>query len=465
LCELMKRFVKVILFLIGGLTLLALGYVLVFFPPIMAGTKAKVMCSCVFVTGRTPESVMAKEMNVFPGLGMGPLQIDLTDSTVTARVLWKTSKAIYRKGAGCALLAQGDEEKVRTIKFRVPPPPVNPDTIAWPLGNMLNSNHLDGIDYEKLRRSLEDAFADRDKKNPVNTHGVVVVYNGHLVAEKYAEGFDHKSRMMGWSMTKSMVNALVGIAVKSGKLRVEDPAPIQEWQDDERKQITLNDLLQASSGLAWHEGYFTPTSDFHKMFTLSDDKAAFAIGSKAEYPAGTFFQYSSGTTNLLCGMLRRTLGDSAYHRFPYDELFYKAGMYTAIIEADASGTFVGSSYGYASARDWARFGLLYLNDGVFEDQRILPEGWVKYSTTPAPAAPMQEYGAHIWLNAGKKDDPTHSKFRGLPNDAYLFDGFEGNSVVVIPSRKTVIVRLGVTHNKNFSLAGLVQAVLASLPAE
>lgn len=134
-----------------------------------------------------------------------------------------------------------------------------------------------------------------------------------------------------------------------------------------------------------------------------------------------------------------------------------------MLEPDASGTFVASSYGYASARDWARLGLLYLNDGVWNGERILPEGWVAWSTTPAPAAPRREYGAQIWLNLGAPDDPTAVKFPGLPHEAIVFSGFEQNFVVIIPSKKLVVVRLGVTHHDSFSIGALVAGVLQHLP--
>jgi CubicO group peptidase (beta-lactamase class C family) len=138
-------------------------------------------------------------------------------------------------------------------------------------------------------------------------------------------------------------------------------------------------------------------------------------------------------------------------------------MLGAIIEPDASGTFVMSSYCYATARDWARFGMLYLNDGYFNGTRILPEGWVEYSTTPSKAATKQEYGAQIWLNYGEIGNPENVEYPGVPNEAIIFDGFEKNYVVIIPSKGLVVVRLGVTHNKDFSLADLVNGVIASLP--
>ncbi len=231
---------------------------------------------------------------------------------------------------------------------------------------------------------------------------------------------------------------------------------------DDRKEITLNHLLQAISGLTWSESYFVPTSHFHNMFIRSDDKGAYAASLKLKYKPGEHFEYSSGTTNILSGIIRRTLGDSLYYRFPYERLFYKLGMNSMVMEPDASGTFVGSSYSFASARDWARFGLLYLNDGVWNGERILPEGWVKYTTTPAVPASIGQYGAQWWLNAGAADNAALRKYPDLPTDAYWADGFEEQYVMIIPSHKLVVVRLGISHH-GFDFSGLVNSVIKSLP--
>jgi len=460
----MKKFFRYLLLALAAIIVIALTVVAITFPPVMAGMAAKTMCSCVYVTGRTPESVRQQELQVFPGLASSNIEVNNTDSTVTASIFWKTSKAIYRKGVGCTLLAQQSEEAVRSQKPVIAASPaLGQDSLAWPSGNILPDSAIAGVDYDAVNRAIDQAFADKDPNGPIFTHAVIAVYDGKIIGEKYAEGFDRDSRLMGWSMTKSITNALIGILVKQAKLNVDAPAPVSEWQNDERKAITLNHLLQASSGLQWSETYFTPWADFHRMFIHSDDKAAYAAARPLQHEPGTFFQYSSGTTNILSRIIRQTVGDDQYYRFPYEQLFYKIGMNRAIMEADASGTFVASSYSYASARDWARFGLLYLNDGVWGGERILPEGWVKYSTTPAPAAPLREYGAQIWLNLGDPKDPSKVDRPGLPQETILFDGFERNYVVIIPSKKLVVVRLGVTHNGNFSLPDLVNGVIKGLP--
>jgi CubicO group peptidase (beta-lactamase class C family) len=457
----MKKIVKIILWSIAGVIITVVVYFGTTFPPIMAGMAAKTMCSCVYVAGRSVESVTQKELQVFPGMDKLTFVFG-KDSSVTTSVLFSTKKAIYRKGLGCTLLAQRSEEEVRNQKINLATPPqVNQDTIAWPFGNKVNTDKVDGVDYEKVNAAIEEAFADIDPKNPIFTHAVIVVYDGKLIAEKYADGFNYNTPQMGWSMTKSVTNSMVGMLVKEGKLNIDKPAPVEEWKGDERIKITLNDLLHASSGLEWNESYFLP-GDFHNMFIHSDDKGGYAASKKLAHEPNTFFYYSSGTSNLLSKIVRQTIGDDGYYKFAFENLFYKIGMLHTTLEPDASGTYVGSSYCFASARDWARFGLLFLNDGISNGERILPEGWVKYSHTPAPAATLGEYGAQWWLNAGAKGNPAESKYKGMPNEAAVADGFEGQSVVLIPSKKLVVVRLGVTHNENFSISKLVKKVVEAV---
>jgi CubicO group peptidase (beta-lactamase class C family) len=458
----MKKIFKIFLLTIAAVIIVVLAYILITFPPVMAGMAAKTMCSCVFLTGRDPQSVRDKELQVFPGLSSASIDVN-ADSTVTATVFWKTSKAIYRKGLGCTLLAEQPEAAVRAQRQILPRPPFNQDTIAWPTGNVVKDSVLPDVRYDLVEKAMADAFAEVDPEKPLNTHAVVVVYKNKIVGERYAEGFDQDSRLMGWSMTKSITNALVGILVKEGKLDIQKPAPVAEWQNDERNKITLNNLLQASSGLSWSESYFNPTADFHSMFIKSDDKGGYAASRKQAHEPGTFFQYSSGSTNIISRIIRQTVGDSAYYKFAFEKLFYKIGMNHAIAEPDASGTYVGSSYSFATARDWARFGMLYLNDGVWNGERILPEGWVKYTVTPGSAAEKGRYGALWWLNAGDTNNPSNRLYPELPTDAYWADGFEEQYVMVIPSRDLVVVRLGVSHH-GFDFNNLVKDIIAALPA-
>lgn len=457
----MKTIFKYVLLILLGVFAIIATYLGIKFPPILAGMASKIMCSCVYVEGRTVESVLGRELMIFQTLNKAKFKFE-DSSSVTATYLWETRKSIYRKRIGCTLLAERNEEEIRSQSPAMPESiPYNQDTIAWPMGDHTADTVIAGVNYEGINAAIDVAFEEPDPEKPKNTLAVIVVYDGQIIGERYAPEIDRHSRLMGWSMTKSLTNGLIAMLVKEGKLSLDAPAPVAEWQSGERKNITLNNLMQASSGLDWSESYFSPGT-FHNMFSHSDDMGAFAASQKLKYPIGSHWEYSSGTTNILSRIVRQTVGDANYPRYGYEILFHKIGMTTLLVEPDASGTWVGSSYGYASTRDWARFGLLYLNDGVWNGERILPEGWVKYSSTPAPASPIGQYGAQFWLNAGEKGNPQNSFHPGVPNDEYAAEGAEEQNVFIIPSKKLVLVRMGISHH-GFDIEGLTRKIIDALP--
>ena len=268
-------------------------------------------------------------------------------------------------------------------------------------------------------------------------------------------------------MSKSVTNALVGVLVKKGNLDIHQPAPVPEWQnsDDPRRRITLDQLLRMSSGLEFNEAY-APFSDAVSMFYDSYDFAAYAVQKPLEAEPDTKFNYSSGTANIIARIVRRAAEEEYrnYYTFIHRELFDKIGMHSVVFEPDPSGTFVGSSYVFATARDWARFGLLYLQDGVWEGERLFPEGWVSYTTTPTRKAPLGEYGALFWLNAGSASNPASRRWPSIPIDAYWANGFQDQRVIIIPSRKLVLVRLGnSSSNDAWHDEKFISEVLAALP--
>lgn len=417
--------------------------------PIISGYSAKAMCSCAMVAGRNPEDIAKEELSFFP-MNLSKAEANFQDSSATSSVFGMARrKAIYRKGLGCTLVVELDETEVRDQNFAVAEPPkVNQDSIAWPAGNLNADSSFANVDIAKVNAALDEAFSEPGEKKTRRTRAMLVVYNGKIIAERYAKGFTKDSWLIGWSMSKSITNAQVGVLIKQGKLSLEKPAPVEGWDQDDRKQITLGHLMNANSGLEWTENYGGP-SHVTNMLYKKADMGLFAAQSKLVDKPGEKFYYSSGTTNLVARIVRQTVGDEKYHAFPYNEVLHKIGMFNTVLEPDASGTFVGSSYSFGTARDWARFGLLYLNDGVWNGERILPEGWVKYTTTPAKGATRGQYGAQWWLNAGAPGNPLDRTYPDAPIDLYWADGFESQNVFVIPSKNLVIVKLSLSQNSEY----------------
>ena len=311
-----------------------------------------------------------------------------------------------------------------------------------------------GIDTIKLAEISKRLINDNAYKG--NAFAFIVLHKGIPVAESYKPQFNQKTRLLSWSMAKSFINAMVGILVKQGRLDIFKPAGVDEWKQDERSKITLNDLMQMQSGLKWNEDYGN-RSDVTLMLHCENDMGHFALERPGAYPAGTHWYYSSGSTNIICKLIRKQfISDSAYYVFANYQLFNKIGMPDAILEVDPSGTRVGSSYLYATARDYARFGLLYLNDGVFNGERILPEGWIKYTTTAASAS-NGIYGSFFWLNRSKR-------LPSAPEDMFGCDGHDGQHIYILPSQELVVVILGYspTSKGGMDIDRLLKDILGTL---
>lgn len=449
--------------LLAGLVLLLLaagifaaGWVL----PTATGFVAKNACSAVFVAGRDPAQILAEDLAPYPYVSV---RVDREQQLVRASVLGLAGRtAVHRPGLGCALAIAVPPERLRQQGFT--PPPADPSRAPWPRGDG-DPAAITGLNRVALDAAVAAGF---DEPNPASlrrTRAVVVIHDGELVAERYADGFDRDTRHLGWSMSKSITSALVGVLVGRGQLDIKAPAPVPAWAGDARRDITIDQLLRMSSGLEFEERYGALADATHMLFE-QDDAAAYALAKPLEHPPGTVFSYSSATTNILSWIVRQQFADdAAYHRFPHEALFGPIGMQSAIFETDAAGTFVGSSFVYATARDWARFGLLYLQDGVWDGTTILPPGWVEYSRTPTPTSADREYAAHFWTNAGDPKDPSKRRFPHLPTDAYQASGFQGQAVLIVPSRSAVIVRLGMTHDRPaWDLDTFAAGILAALPA-
>jgi len=289
--------------------------------------------------------------------------------------------------------------------------------------------------------------------------------DGRIIAERYADGVGPQTPLLGFSMTKSVISALVGVLVRQGKLKLDTPAPVAAWQnpDDPRHAITVDQLLRHTSGLALGSSLqaslgaaFEPVN---RMKFMEGDMAAYAESMPLQTAPGTAWNYHDGNTVILAHLIRQAAGGTAADmmRFARQELFGPLGMRHVALEFDASGNAEGSSQMLASARDWARFGQLYLNDGVLGGKRILPDGWVKYSAQPTPGA-WVGMGAGFWTNLGDSLGAAYRTERGMPRDAFFAKGSIGQYVVIVPSEKLVVVRLGRSPNWPPECDGVFQLV-------
>ncbi len=398
--------------------------------PIITGYPAKYLCSAVFVSGREQAEVEAMDLH-FSFIKYTKNVVDFQDSSVTSSFLWGKSTAIYRKGFGATLLRGVTADELRKVKFPSVRVTYNQDTIAWPLGNVLPDS-VPEAEKTKLV-SVTNKLMNGDGYNG-HAFAFMVVHKGIPVAEAYQPQFNSKTRFLSWSMAKSFTNTLAGIMVFQAKWDINTPYELPDWMNDDRKFITVNNLMQMQSGLHWNEDYGN-RSDVTVMLYCESDFAKFAYAQPLEFPVGTKWYYSSGSANVVSYMIRKKLNnDQEYFQLPKTQLFDKIGMPDAVLEPDASGTFVGSSYLYATARDYARFAMLYLNGGIFNGERILPEGWVKYTTTQAVDSKGQ-YGSLFWLNKSHE-------FPSAPEDMYSCDGHDGQQIFIIPSKDLIVVLLG-----------------------
>jgi CubicO group peptidase (beta-lactamase class C family) len=434
----MKR--KILIFLVVILGVMVI--VLVYLQPLLSvatGYSAHRMCSCYYVEKRAVEDVLAND------LGHGPQsltknRIDEEKREVVSTIFGMAKqRAVFRENLGCILIHGSDDYGV-TLSL----PPFEP---------MDEDPLLKNTDSLQFDRELLDQVLKKAIQPGTSTRAVIVVYDDVLVGEKYADGFDAHTPLLGWSMTKSITNALVGILVRAGQLTLDQDHLIPAWTDD-RADIRLRDLMQMQSGLKFNENYAT-LSDATEMLYRSEDMAERAAQMPLEHEIGKVWYYSSGTTNILSGILKdRFRDEESYLQFPHLSLFRKLGMNSAILEPDESGTYIGSSYGYATPRDWAKFGLLYLNYGHWQGEQLLDSSWVEFTRTPAEHS-NGVYGGQFWLNAG------FSNFPDAPDDLYFCSGFEGQYVFIIPSYNLIIVRQGLDLSNEFDVNQFLANVLSA----
>ena len=446
----MKKTLKVLALLI----LIALVYVRIAIYPqldLISGFSAKSVASGHFLDDRSLEMIEDGD-NDIDKIDWAKNSIDESEGSVSSSVYGlKKRKAIYRKGLGATLI--NDDYDV-SQPYLIPKRTKSENNLPYPYGNLEPKDTVfSDVDYTQLQKTLENAFDKKGEKKK-RSRSVLVLYKGHLIGEKYADGFNKNSKMLGWSMTKSITGTYFGILQKQGKFDINKPAPISAWQNDNRKNITTANLLQMNSGLEWEERYDKICDATHMLFVEEDMTQSQLIKSLAGKPNESW-NYSSGTTNLLSGILRQQFqSHQDYLDFWYAELIDKIGMNSMIVETDMAGNFVGSSYGWATTRDWAKFGQLYLNKGKWNDEQLFEESWAKYVATPTNTS-NGEYGAQFWLNAG-------GKYPDVPKDVYFASGFQGQKVIIVPSHDMVIVRFGLTEDEVFDFNGLMKGIISSV---
>ena len=411
---------------------------------ILAGYSAKNTASSVFL-GERSLAFTNKTDNNFSPVDLASDAIDKKKKTATSSVFGLlTRKAIIREGLGSVLtLDEADENNPYLTPKRTT---TRNETIPYPFGNAPQKDTVfANVDYEKLNTSVGSIFGSSKSR------AVLVIYKDQIIAEKYSEGFHKDARILGWSMTKSILATVFGVLQYQQKINLQDKAPIASWQNDARKDISLHNLLQMNSGLEWDENY-DEISDATKMLFLERDMTKMQAAKPLVGKPNESWYYSSGTSNLLSGILRNQFQTHQnYLDFWYTDLIDKIGMNSMIVETDLAGNYVASSYAWATARDWGKFGLLYLHNGSWNGQQVFSKDWVKYVTTPTPTS-EGTYGIHFWLNAAKQ-------FKDLPRTMYFADGYQGQRVYVFPDQEMVVVRFGLSNfEENMFLKEVIQSI-------
>jgi CubicO group peptidase (beta-lactamase class C family) len=394
--------------------------------PIATGYAAQITCGGVFLQGRDVEDA-AGDLPPNPLVPLLRTDVDHSAGTVSTSLLgaWRSTASVSQHGC---TLDDGD----RVIAG------------GGPLGESADLGDpapLEAEVAERVEAALDAAFSEEGTGDATRgTRAVAVVHRGELVAERYADGFDATTPLLGWSMGKSLTDAVIGRLVLDGVVDLDDDRLRPEWEGDDRANITVEQLLTMTDGLAFEEVY-DPDTDATRMLFLPGDTAAYAASLPLATPPGEAWEYRSGATNILCDLAqeRSGLGPELVEQL----LFEPLGMRSATVAPDRTGTPVCSSFPYATARDWARFGQLYLDDGEWDGQRLLPQAWVERAFTPvASADPATPYGSQWWLN--EHVDGT-LRMPSVPAEAAWATGNEGQQVLVVGSADLVVVRLGLSQ--------------------
>lgn len=432
----LKVLKKITLALAGVFFVLLLGFFFLRTKLLIAsGYAAKTLCAEVLVSGHWPQVVQEQKLNFFPANVFSyEVNQKAPASVVSAFGPFFKRVALHSPAQGCVLLPLNAHyptqfswgprqrpEKVRTLVKKINP---------------------------ELEKKIDQYFTEKQ-----NTFAILVLENNQIVAEKYAPGTSEKTLFLGWSLTKSIWGALFGVLAKQNKIKLETNHLFESWEGDERKNITVKEVLSMNTGLKWSEDY-EKVSEVTRMLFLEPNMPGFVENLPLQYKIGEKWVYASGSSNLLSSILKKVLMDpEAYENFAQKELFKKLGMDSALMEKDASGQFVASSYVYATAQDWAKLGLLYLNQGKVGQTEIFTKDWFEKSIAPVPGSEGQ-YGLHIWLNQNQK------KYPDAPKNMIYFSGYRGQKVFILPDQNRVIVRMGHSKDEDFDFNAFLKDLIS-----
>ncbi len=413
--------------LLVALILLALlwsGYRFYLYPRlnIINGYTAKIACSCTFVSQLPDSLIRQQDLGYFP-ISLADYEVNGNSRQVIATTFGlRPRKAQYRPGYGCTLLPEGRAQVSGLPAKSTPPRPQQNGPIRK-------------APSEKLQAWMDAGFAEDLPEGKRYTRALLVMQNGEILAEQYAQGARAETPLLGWSMSKSLTAILGGMAARRQWWALEEDHLLPRWEGDKRARIRLEDLLYMNSGLRWTEDYGN-ISTATLMLYARDSMGVFTARQPAEYDPGTHWEYSSGTTNLMAYLLARR--SQGRFRTLLDTLRRKMDLPHLYLEPDAAGYWVGSSYAYATAREWGKLGQLMLQKGIWQGDTLLPQTWYQAMRQPAPQS-GGDYGGQIWLNQGRQ-------LEGLPEEVFFFDGYHGQRVFILPAQQIVMVRLGTTYD-------------------
>ena len=438
------------------------------------GINAHHLCSGLWVVGRdlrrAPEKVIAEDISGFPAFRWDNSYVFTIDSarrtaTVTDPRAGSRS-AQYNGDQGCSILPTGAPTVFFTPRIVRPALP-DPATQDWPTGDRNAFAQFPDVDSAEISAALDWAFNDAALTRAQNTRGIVAIYRGKIIGERYAEGWGPYTPQISWSMGKSIAATLVGILVQQGALKLDQPAPVPAWQSpgDPRRAIKIRDLLNMSSGLDFDNFGLSPSTSYNaanehfRIYFDALDVFAHSEHQPPRFEPGTVHRYRNSDPLTLMSIARRTVESQSgdWLSWPQRRLFDRIGARSFVLETDAWGNFIITGYDYGGTRDWARLGLLYLWKGQWQGARILPEDWATFVSTPAPGDRARGYGGLFWLNRGGSN-------RRLPADAYWMAGYMGQTTMIIPSRDLVVVRQGPSPGGDGPyFEELVAKIIAALP--